>query len=314
MQKETPMVIFNEHDRGHREVRDLLSRINILQYLDTFLSEGFDCLKSICEVSEDDLIALKVKRGHRRLIQREIATIKGIPRNQPLWIRMTGTVSAAHSSSTAATPMNTSSISDASSASGSIRITAAGSQMGDSSSSAHGTSTTLSGKNTSTTLGQSSTNSKGSDSSMDDTSTFSCLPPPPKRRYRRHPRPDRNAPVKPTSAYVMFSNDIRAQLKGQNLTFAQLARATGERWKALDDTERQRYEAMALEAKKMYTIALEKYRLSPEYKVRFHLHSRCSSFFFFFFSHPLFKLSIPLLRFAVSNMVYISIIALSRLP
>lgn len=109
---------------------------------------------------------------------------------------------------------------------------------------------------------------KGSDSSLDDTAS-SSLPPPPKRRYRRHPKPDRNAPVKPPSAYVMFANDVRSKLKDQNLTFAQLAKATGERWKSLDDTERQRYETMAGEAKKIYNIALEQYKLTPEYKVSY---------------------------------------------
>lgn len=92
-----PMTSFNERDTGHREVKQVLERCKLLQYLDIFITEGFDCLKSLCEITEDDLIALKVKRGHRRLLQREIATAKGIPRNQPLWIRTTGSISAAQS-------------------------------------------------------------------------------------------------------------------------------------------------------------------------------------------------------------------------
>jgi hypothetical protein len=72
---------------------------------------------------------------------------------------------------------------------------------------------------------------------------------PAKRRYRRHPKPESvafvclyrllttarsaNAPEKPASAYVVFSNGIRAELKGSK-SFSELARIVGERWKALE--------------------------------------------------------------------------------
>ncbi|CDH57466.1 hypothetical protein RO3G_07013 [Lichtheimia corymbifera JMRC:FSU:9682] len=279
------MTSFNERDAGHREVKQVLERCKLLQYLETFIAEGFDCLKSLCEISEDDLVALKVKRGHRRLLQREIATAKGIPRNQPLWIRTTGSISAAQSpissmasptppgmanSSTATSTMNNPSDSSGSDSlapssnttvsSGGLRSSKKGAagQVPQSSNTSSAFGATLSSSS-------SSRQNKGSDSSMDDTAS-SSLPPPPKRRYRRHPKPDRNAPVKPPSAYVMFANDVRSKLKEQNLTFAQLAKATGERWKSLNDTERQRYETMAGEAKKIYNIALEQYKLTPEYK------------------------------------------------
>jgi hypothetical protein len=36
------------------------------------------------------MIVMNIKRGHRRLIQREIATAKGIPRDQPLVTNIMG--------------------------------------------------------------------------------------------------------------------------------------------------------------------------------------------------------------------------------
>ncbi|KAG1240362.1 hypothetical protein G6F68_017737 [Rhizopus microsporus] len=63
-----------------------------------------------------------------------------------------------------------------------------------------------------------------------------------KRKYHRHPKPDTNAPVKPPSAYVMFSNDIRAELKQQNRSFTDLAKIIGDRWKSISAEEKELYE------------------------------------------------------------------------
>uniref|UniRef100_A0A0S1MJ97 HMG box domain-containing protein n=1 Tax=Phakopsora pachyrhizi TaxID=170000 RepID=A0A0S1MJ97_PHAPC len=71
-----------------------------------------------------------------------------------------------------------------------------------------------------------------------------------KRKYRRHAKPDLNAPEKPLSAYVLFSNTVRESLKGKNLTFTEIARIVGEKWKNLDLHLRESFEGKALEAKK----------------------------------------------------------------
>lgn len=42
-----PMTSYNERDTGHREVKQVLERCKLLQYLDIFITEGFDCLKSV---------------------------------------------------------------------------------------------------------------------------------------------------------------------------------------------------------------------------------------------------------------------------
>lgn len=85
------VVPYNENDLGHQEVKDLLDKCKLSQYLSVFINEGFDSLKSVsekqmgqrpslslklkfpeklCEVSEDDMIVMNVKRGHRRVRHR----------------------------------------------------------------------------------------------------------------------------------------------------------------------------------------------------------------------------------------------------
>ena len=87
-----------------------------------------------------------------------------------------------------------------------------------------------------------------------------------KRKYRRHAKPDRNAPLKPPSAYIMFSNDSRAELKNQNLSFAELAKIVGDQWKNLSHIEKQSYERRAMQAKDEYLAALEQYRQTSQYR------------------------------------------------
>jgi hypothetical protein len=68
----------------HQQVKSFLDKCHLSQYHATFIEEGFESLQAVLEITEDDLIALNVKRGHRRVIQRGIATLNGVPKNQPL--------------------------------------------------------------------------------------------------------------------------------------------------------------------------------------------------------------------------------------
>lgn len=89
-----------------------------------------------------------------------------------------------------------------------------------------------------------------------------------KRKYRRHPKPDKNAPIKPPSAYIMFSNDARAEInKNHNMTFVEIAKIVGDKWKHLPNNQKQRYEKIAMKAKDDYLDALNAYRQTDEYKV-----------------------------------------------
>ncbi|MCJ1387840.1 hypothetical protein MMC18_000683 [Xylographa bjoerkii] len=87
-----------------------------------------------------------------------------------------------------------------------------------------------------------------------------------KRKYRRHPKPDENAPERPPSAYVIFSNKCREELKPQNLSFTSIAKLVGERWQALAAGQKEPFETQATSLKETYNSELGKYRRTSGYK------------------------------------------------
>lgn len=87
-----------------------------------------------------------------------------------------------------------------------------------------------------------------------------------KRKYRRHPKPDENSPERPPSAYVLFSNKMREDLKSQNLTFTEIAKLVGENWQNLASNEKETYENQANAAKEKYHKDLLEYKKTPEYR------------------------------------------------
>ncbi|KFA53101.1 hypothetical protein S40293_05343 [Stachybotrys chartarum IBT 40293] len=87
-----------------------------------------------------------------------------------------------------------------------------------------------------------------------------------KRKYRRHPKPDENAPERPPSAYVLFSNKMREDLKSQNLTFTEIAKLVGENWQNLPPTEKEAFESQANAAKEKYHRDLVEYKKTLEYR------------------------------------------------
>ncbi|RCH82624.1 hypothetical protein CU098_000971, partial [Rhizopus stolonifer] len=87
-----------------------------------------------------------------------------------------------------------------------------------------------------------------------------------KRKYHRHPKPDTHAPTKPSSAYVMFSNDIRAELKQQNKSFTDLAKIIGDRWKNISANEKEIYELGAQKAKELYAKQVDAYQQTESFQ------------------------------------------------
>ncbi|CAI6341559.1 unnamed protein product [Periconia digitata] len=87
-----------------------------------------------------------------------------------------------------------------------------------------------------------------------------------KRKYRRHPKPDENAPERPPSAYVIFSNQVRETLKGQDLSFTEIAKVVGERWQVLPAEAREACESQANGAKEKYYTELAEYKKTVEYE------------------------------------------------
>ncbi|KAJ4344777.1 uncharacterized protein N0V89_012521 [Didymosphaeria variabile] len=88
-----------------------------------------------------------------------------------------------------------------------------------------------------------------------------------KRKYRRHPKPDEHAPERPPSAYVIFSNQVRETLKGQDLSFTEIAKIVGERWQVLPADSREACERQANSAKEKYYAELAEYKKTSEYEL-----------------------------------------------
>ncbi|KAI8876879.1 hypothetical protein K501DRAFT_231263, partial [Backusella circina FSU 941] len=68
------------------KVKAFLNSCNLTRHVDTFIEEGFDGMRALFEVTEADLASMGIKRGHRRLLQRAIATARGIPQTTPILI------------------------------------------------------------------------------------------------------------------------------------------------------------------------------------------------------------------------------------
>lgn len=88
-----------------------------------------------------------------------------------------------------------------------------------------------------------------------------------KRQYRRHPKADLNAPIKPASGYVMFANVLREEIKEQNLSFADIAKVVGERWKQIGADEKFYWEDAAAKAKHEYLKQVAEYKKTANYEV-----------------------------------------------
>lgn len=87
-----------------------------------------------------------------------------------------------------------------------------------------------------------------------------------KRRYRRHPRVDVNAPKKPPSAYIAFANFTRCSVDVKGRSFEALAKDIGHKWQILPLRERAVWSSVAAVKKALYHDALEKYKQTEAYR------------------------------------------------
>ncbi|QDS72688.1 hypothetical protein FKW77_003104 [Venturia effusa] len=191
-----------------------LERLGLSQYLQSFISEGFDTWDTILDITESDLNALNVKLGHRRKLQRAIAESRGGPTERSLLHERK------------------------------ISLADGGYQSGDDSDGV--TKESSGGRGTPVAPIQGST-----------TGT--------KRKYRRHPKADDNAPERPPSAYVIFSNMVREELRGQDLSFTEIAKLVGERWQVLAPDLRESCERQAAGAKEKYYAEMADYKKTAQY-------------------------------------------------
>lgn len=59
---------------------------------------------------------------------------------------------------------------------------------------------------------------------------------------------------------------MREDLKGQNLSFTEIAKLVGENWQSLDRSEKEPFETQAQVLKEKYNRDMTEYKKSPEYK------------------------------------------------
>jgi hypothetical protein len=77
------------------------------------------------------------------------------------------------------------------------------------------------------------------------------------------PATDPNAPKRGLSAYMFFANEQRENVREENpgISFGQVGKLLGERWKALNDKQRTPYEAKAAADKKRYEDEKQAYNV-----------------------------------------------------
>jgi hypothetical protein len=60
--------------------------------------------------------------------------------------------------------------------------------------------------------------------------------------------------------------EMREDLRGQNLSFTEIAKLVGENWQALDRSEKEPYETQAQDLKERYNRDMSEYKKTPDYK------------------------------------------------
>jgi structure-specific recognition protein 1 len=82
-----------------------------------------------------------------------------------------------------------------------------------------------------------------------------------KKPRKKRAKKDKNAPKKGMSAFMLFSQDKREQVKTDNpgIVFTDVAKKLGELWKGMGAEDKKPYEARAAEDKQRYQAAMEKY-------------------------------------------------------
>jgi hypothetical protein len=66
------------------DLHEVLQRLGLSGYGQALTENGFHSWEAVLDITEDDMTELKFKLGHRRLLQREIATYRGVPKSSSL--------------------------------------------------------------------------------------------------------------------------------------------------------------------------------------------------------------------------------------
>ncbi|KAJ9655871.1 hypothetical protein H2201_008709 [Coniosporium apollinis] len=178
----------------------LLKEVGLEQYHDRLAKNGFASWEAVCDISEADLAQLGFKLGHRRILQRAIASHQGHSSTQALgeWVE------------------------DGHIAEQSVEF---------------------------------------------DPEREQEQEPKAKRRYQRRPKPDLDAPVRPKSGHVMFSEHLRDYPAVSALSFVDIAKLVGEEWRALSAEGRQHWEDRSAADVEVYKADLLAYKATPDYQL-----------------------------------------------
>ncbi|PWY84516.1 hypothetical protein BO94DRAFT_536071 [Aspergillus sclerotioniger CBS 115572] len=87
-----------------------------------------------------------------------------------------------------------------------------------------------------------------------------------KARTTERRKKDPNAPKRGLSAYMFFANENREKVREENpgISFGQVGKMLGEKWKALSDGDRRPYEEKAAADKKRYEDEKASYNAAAE--------------------------------------------------
>merc|ERR1712098_685740 len=86
------------------------------------------------------------------------------------------------------------------------------------------------------------------------------------KKFGKKPK-DKNAPKRASTAFFIFANKVRAEVREQNpeASIGEVGKILGQQWNALEDAEKQGYQAQAEKAKAKYQTALAKYKTTKKY-------------------------------------------------
>jgi structure-specific recognition protein 1 len=85
-----------------------------------------------------------------------------------------------------------------------------------------------------------------------------------KRQKKEKKEKDPNAPKGATTSYMLFSNDVRAAVKGENpgLSVTELSKVIGAKWREMSAEDKEPYEEKARKDKQRFTEETKAYKAS----------------------------------------------------
>merc|ERR1712167_472932 len=87
-----------------------------------------------------------------------------------------------------------------------------------------------------------------------------------KQKFRKAPK-DKNAPKRPLSSYLLYSNEVRPALIAEMGTknIGALGKKIGQMWKTVSEEDKQKYKDQSTKLKEQSKVTMAEYQKSPEY-------------------------------------------------